>query len=196
MLAFLSLVFCDNLLWPLGLPHADYFPFHSVTADALVPNSFDIPKPKGLSSFSWLWNLFSSDSSKEHTAPFTIPKYPTNPDDISLSTALQYSMASGIPQLQKLIKEFTEKVYQPGYADFVTLVHVGNTDGWTKAFMTLCNPGEGVLACEWTYPSALSSMHPFGIRPVPISMDGQGMRSDHLRKVLSEWDVEVRGMPR
>lgn len=63
--------------------------------------------------------------------------------------------------------------------------------------MTFCNPGDGILASEWTYPSAMASALPFGVTPVAIAMDGQGMRSDDLRKVLSEWDVEARGgMPR
>ena len=52
--------------------------------------------------------------------------------------------------------EFTSKVYKPGYKNFATLVHAGNTDGWGKAVTTLCNPGEGVLTEEWTYPSAMA----------------------------------------
>jgi aromatic amino acid aminotransferase I len=64
--------------------------------------------------------------------------------------------ATGLVQLQEVITEFTTKVYQPAYKNFKTLVHTGNTDGWSKAVQTLCNPGEGILVSEWTYPSALS----------------------------------------
>jgi hypothetical protein len=39
-------------------------------------------------------------------------------------------------------------------------------------------------------------MRPNNIIPVPVAMDGQGMRSDALKKVLSEWDEDARGMPR
>jgi len=49
-----------------------------------------------------------------------------------------------------------EKVYQPAYGNWTTLVHTGNTDGWAKSVLTLLNPGEGVLCSEWTYPSALA----------------------------------------
>jgi len=125
-----------------------------------------------------------------------IPKYPDNPDDISLSVALQYGMATGLVPLQKIIKEFSGKVFQPAYENFTTLVHTGNTDAWSKAVLTLCNPGEGVLASEWTYPSAMASMKPYGITPVPVAMDSQGMRSDALRTVLAEWDQDARGMAR
>ncbi|KAF9462610.1 pyridoxal phosphate-dependent transferase [Collybia nuda] len=105
-------------------------------------------------------------------------------------------MAGGLPQLQDIVKEFTRKVYQPGYDNYSTLIHIGNTDGWVKALMTLCNPGEGILAAEWTYPSALSAMIPFGIKPISMPMDSQGIRSDKLRSLLSEWDKYERNMPR
>lgn len=62
--------------------------------------------------------------------------------------------------------------------------------------MTLLNKGEGVLVGEWTYPAALATATPFGVSPVPIAMDGRGIRSDHLCRILSEWDETARGMPR
>jgi len=65
-----------------------------------------------------------------------------------------------------------------------------------KVVLTLCNPGEGILASAWTYPSAMASMLPHGISPVPVPIDGQGMRSDSLRVILAGWDEVARGMPR
>jgi aromatic amino acid aminotransferase I len=62
--------------------------------------------------------------------------------------------------------------------------------------MTLCNPGEGVLVGEWTYPSAMAAMYPVAVTPVPVALDSEGIRSDDLNKVLSEWDHVGRGMPR
>lgn len=62
--------------------------------------------------------------------------------------------------------------------------------------MTLCNPGEMIITEEWTYPSALASARPWGVHAAPIKMDHEGMRSDDLRKVLSEWDESARGAPR
>ena len=67
---------------------------------------------------------------------------------------------------------------------------------WAKVLGMLCNPGEMYLAEEWTYPSAKATAKPQGVNPVPIQMDGEGMRSDHLRKVLSEWSEVERGAPR
>lgn len=87
-------------------------------------------------------------------------------------------------------------MYQPNYADFATLVHTGNTDGWSRAVLTLCNPGELFLTEEWTYPSAVASSRPYGVNPVPIAMDSEGMRADDLYKTLSEWDEVTRGAKR
>jgi aromatic amino acid aminotransferase I / 2-aminoadipate transaminase len=49
---------------------------------------------------------------------------------------------------------------------------------------------------EWTYASAVFAMIPYGIEPVSVAMDSQGIRSDALRKTLEEWNEETRHMPR
>ena len=115
---------------------------------------------------------------------------------MNLATALQYGPVSGHPQLQQILHEFTRTVYKPAYSNFTTMVHTGNTDGWDKTFLTLCNPGEGVLTSAWTFPAAIATMLPYGSSPVPVPMDGQGMRSDSLRSILAGWDEVARKMPR
>ncbi|KAF9259481.1 PLP-dependent transferase [Marasmius fiardii PR-910] len=181
-----------------GLPDENYFPLSSISGDLLVPDTFPIEDQKatGSNAVSWFWKLFGKSSTAEKTTTFTVNRFPDKPDDLSLSTALQYGMAKGLPQLMDVIREFTEKVFQPGYINFATLVDDGNTDGISKSILTLCNPGEGLLVEEWTYPSTLYGIKPHGIHPVPVKMDNQGLRSDDLRKVLSEWDETARGMPR
>ncbi len=84
----------------------------------------------------------------------------------------------------------------PAYSNWATLVHAGNTDGWARVTMTLCNPGDTVLTCEWTYPSAIATTNPLGIKAIPVPLDGEGMRSDALLEILSTWDENERGMPR
>ncbi|KAH7916089.1 pyridoxal phosphate-dependent transferase [Hygrophoropsis aurantiaca] len=180
-----------------GLPHPAYFPLSGLSVDALVPDSFALAPAEHSSSLSWLWKLLGANTSpKEKTASVYIPKYSTDTNDINLAAALQYGAAVGQPQLQNFLRQFVSQVYQPAFEDFTTLIHTGNTDGWCRAFGSFCNPGEGVLMEEWNYPSAMAAMLPSNIRPVTVAMDGQGMRSDALEKVLSEWDEEVRQMPR
>ncbi|KAF7352816.1 Aminotran-1-2 domain-containing protein [Mycena venus] len=203
-------IICPHLIGPHeGLPSPEYFPFSDVSANVLAANSFPTQREQGSSSFSWFWRLLGAD--KERTTSVTVPKYPVRPEDINLATVRLFlaistypnmfenrlcSMSSGIPQLQKIVKEFSDKVYKPAYSNYTTLLHAGNTDAWNKVVTTLCNPGEGVLVSKWTYPSAMASMQPYNIRPVPVDIDSQGMRSDALRTILTEWDAEARGMSR
>ncbi|KAL4255461.1 Class-I pyridoxal-phosphate-dependent aminotransferase-like protein, partial [Pleurotus pulmonarius] len=180
-----------------GLPSPAYFPFSELSAEGLVPDSFPLsPTTSSPSAFSWLFKLFQTSKTQERTTHLSIPKYPAGPDDLNLAVSLQYGLAKGLPQLQKILDEFVVKVYKPAYADSVTLVHAGNTDGWYKCVQTFCNPGDGVLVSEWTYPSAIASMAPYNVKPVAVPMDGQGMSSIGLRKVLSEWDESASGMTR
>ena len=97
---------------------------------ALVSDSFSLkPSEQDASSLSWFWKLLGR-ANKEKTNPITIPKYVEHPaEEINLSVALQYGTAQGLPQLQKFLKEFVDRVYQPAYDDCTVLVHTGNTDG-------------------------------------------------------------------
>lgn len=179
----------------LGIPSPVYFPFDNLKADVLVFDSFSTTtRTQNKGALSWLWGLFSNTQTP--TTPISIPKYAENPNDINLAVSLQYGLATGITQLQKFIQEFSSKVYKPPYANPATLLHTGNTDGWVKAVTTFCNPGEGVLISEWTYPSAIAAMAPYGIHAVPVAMDGQGVSSNALREVLESWDEQTRGMSR
>jgi aromatic amino acid aminotransferase I len=79
------------LMFAGGLPSPDYFPFESISAQALVPNSFKTSE----SSWRWLMSLFTSDQVK--TSRLEIPKYVSDPkpDSLQLSTALQYGQSQG-----------------------------------------------------------------------------------------------------
>jgi aromatic amino acid aminotransferase I / 2-aminoadipate transaminase len=57
----------------------------------------------------------------------------------------------------------------------------------------LLNPGDTILVEEWAYASALAAARPIDVRWKSVPMDDQGMRSDGLRAILAEWDVERDG---
>lgn len=63
--------------------------------------------------------------------------------------------AAGLPPLAQFIYDFTTRVYRPATSDFKTVINAGSTDAWGKIVTSLCNPGDGVLAEEWTYPCVL-----------------------------------------
>lgn len=68
--------------------------------------------------------------------------------------------------------------------------------GWSRVIYSLCNPGDGIVVEEWTYPSAVYSSLPLGARTVGIPMDGEGMLPDKLEEVLANWDETARGFRR
>jgi len=39
-------------------------------------------------------------------------------------------------------------------------------------------------------------MMPYNVNPVPVAMDGLGMKSNALEDLLSQWDPVSRQMPR
>ncbi|KAI0340764.1 PLP-dependent transferase [Trametopsis cervina] len=187
----------DIIMLGGGLPHPSYFPFSDLSSNVLVPDTYALEPPQEKSNLSWVWKLFGAGTSKQKTETVTVPKYASKPtEEVNLAVALQYGTAQGIIPLQKFVRNFAGKVYQPAYENWTTILTTGNTDAWTRAVLTLCNRGEFFLTEEWSYPSALASGKPYGILPVAIAMDSEGMDPVDLRKTLAGWDVAARGGPR
>ena len=55
------------------------------------------------------------------------------------------------------------------------------------------DPEDSVIVEEFTYPSALESMHPLQVNTVGIKMDREGMLDTDLEDVLSHWEFSSRG---
>ncbi|KAH9023085.1 PLP-dependent transferase [Lactarius pseudohatsudake] len=197
-----------------GLPSPDYFPFTSVSASILPIDAFPLTVPRAASpasasssAFGWLWRIFGGGAGRrdDTTTRIEVPREP-RPDDggVNLASALQYGPATGLPRLQKVMQEFTERVYAPGYDNWTTLVHTGNTDGYCGPYQcgvgphrqVATNPGDTLLVEEWTYPSALATALPIDVSWQGVPMDNQGMRADALREILAGWDVRSGPRPR
>ncbi|KAI0299111.1 PLP-dependent transferase [Multifurca ochricompacta] len=188
----------DLISFAGGLPSPEYFPFTSISADILPADAFPLNAPRASSSssssfpLSWLWRLFGSG--KDSTTHVGVPRSPRQGDGgLNLATALQYGPATGLARIQAFTREFTERIYAPVYNDWTTLVHTGNTDGWSRIARLLLNPGDTLLVEEWAYPSAISNTRPLEVRMKSIPMDGQGIRTDVLRAILSGWNAEKDG---
>ncbi|KPV72309.1 uncharacterized protein RHOBADRAFT_55794 [Rhodotorula graminis WP1] len=175
------------LLLAGGLPPAELFPFESISAETLAKNSF---KTTEVGFGAWLWSWIAGT---KKTDLWTLNKFDADKTKIQLSSALQYGTAAGLAPLAKFIHEFTERVYQPGTADFRTVINAGSTDAWGKIATTLSNPGDGILCEEWTYPSALASVWPSGLKPVTLLMDNEGMTPEGMDDLLSAWNPDERG---
>ncbi|GAA5841313.1 hypothetical protein JCM11251_001622 [Rhodosporidiobolus azoricus] len=177
------------LMFAGGLPPPAYFPFETISTTTLASNAYRASSP---SFGSWLLSLLPGGGAKK-TDTWEIRKFEDEPGKIQLSSALQYGTAAGLPALHSFIDTFTAHVYRPATSDWATVINAGSTDAWGKIVTTLCNPGDGVLAEEWTYPSALASAWPYGIRPVALPMDGEGMTPEGMDEILGNWNEEERG---
>jgi len=94
------------------------------------------------------------------------------------------------------LREYVNKMYKPGYADWDVLINVGNTDGWAKIVGMLVERGDAILVEEWTYPSAINTFMPYETETVAIKIDGEGIIPEHLEHVMSTWDEQARGKQR
>ena len=118
-----------------GLPSPEYFPFTSVSAEVLPVDAFPLTPQRATSSsalspspLGWLWRLFGTGN--DDSTRIQVPREPRQGDGgLNLATALQYGPATGLAPLQTFIREFTDRIYAPAYADWTTLVDTGSTDG-------------------------------------------------------------------
>ncbi|KAF8298290.1 PLP-dependent transferase [Clavulina sp. PMI_390] len=184
-----------------GAPHPDYFPFDSLSAEALVQDAYSVnstaspshSQPQSSGIITWLWDSFFT-SSAVPTKTMTIPKYDVDRSNIQLSEYLQYDIAVGKAELIEFIRNFTRSVFKPARADAVNMLHGGNTVAFAHCIETFCNSGEFLLVEEWAYTSALHAVRPYGVKPLGVPLDSQGMRSDALEDILSNWDAKARVM--
>jgi aromatic amino acid aminotransferase I / 2-aminoadipate transaminase len=95
--------------------------------------------------------------------------------------------------IDEFLLKFVEKVYRPAYKDYDILLSCGNTDALYKIFNMTLDPGDSVIVEEFTYPSALESMHPLQVNTVGIKMDREGMLDTDLEQVLANWEFSPRG---
>ena len=112
---------------------------------------------------------------------------------MNLTRALQYNPVRGLDYVASTFDAFAERAFQPAYADFKTLVHTGNTDGWSRVLQILAEPGDTIIGEEWIYASALTAGAPAGLKFISIDMDDEGMLPDKLRERLQSWDESVKG---
>ncbi|GAA6028362.1 hypothetical protein JCM8097_006994 [Rhodosporidiobolus ruineniae] len=157
-----------------GLPHPSLFPFASIDAVAYPPTA----------------DLSLDATPKSGLVKIDLEKYAPEPGQLDLNQLLQYGYASGLPALRSWLAEYVKQVYPPAYADWEILLNCGNTDGWTKVVRLLTEPNDLILTEEYTFPSAIAMWTSLGCRAVPVKMDGSGMRSDDLERVLSTWETE------
>ncbi|RKP38429.1 pyridoxal phosphate-dependent transferase [Dimargaris cristalligena] len=154
-----------------GLPHPSTFAFRSLSAS--VPDGPSSPSSRPLTSMSIPF-LPSADSDAINKT-------------IALTHSLQYGTTRGIPAYQAFVRQHTQEIHAPPYADWDVIGTVGNTDALSKAIGLIGSPGDTMLVDEWTYPAAVDTAQSHDVRLGPVSMDEQGMLPDALDQVLTNW---------
>ncbi|CDZ98639.1 Aromatic amino acid aminotransferase and related proteins [Phaffia rhodozyma] len=174
-----------------GLPNEAYFPFETLSATTMHP---DIYAPMGIEpgkAKSWLASLLGKSLDF-----IEVPKYAKKQGGLQLKNGLQYGAASGFQILSDFLTEWTKLAVPPAYANWEVLLCDGSTDAFHKVVELLCEKGDGILVESSTYPSALETGWPMGVRPVTTPIDDYGLVPEALEALLKGWCDEERKMRR
>jgi aromatic amino acid aminotransferase I len=160
-----------------GLPSSEYFPFEEFNVKVPVPGSFD---------------------DKSHHTIMSAGKHDLaqGKSDFDIATAFNYGQGYGSAQFLRWIVEHTEIIHSPPYQDWSCTMTVGSTSAIDMGMRMFCKPGDWILSEEFTFPTAVESAAPQGVKVAGVGVDAGGLRADALDKVLTEWDASVRGGPK
>lgn len=64
------------------------------------------------------------------------------------------------------------------------LVLTGSTQGISLVAQSLAEPGDEIIIEQPTYPGALQIFQIAGLRTIPVALDDEGMRVDHVEAIL------------
>lgn len=163
-----------------GLPAPEFFPVHNISA-SLYPHDtvLDPENPQPPSQ----------------SVDIVIPRKADAPS-YDIEAGLQYKGGRGLVELEKPIRELTEKLWPPAYADWDVILNNGSTDGWIKTLMLLVETGDYIICDSQIYPSAQAGFVPMGVKAHPVPGDGEGMCPIALAKSLEEWNNSKGRRPR
>ncbi|MGO4422875.1 PLP-dependent aminotransferase family protein, partial [Streptomyces sp. MCAF7] len=89
-----------------------------------------------------------------------------------------------IEGLSELRAWFAAEIGGGALAPSEVLITAGGQSALTTALRALAPPGAPVLVESPTYPGAIAAARAFGLRPVPVPVDADGVRTDLLEQAL------------
>ena len=141
--------------------------------------------------------LFDKASTEAPGSIATIGKHDIRDKDgvFDLAVGLNYGQSIGSAQMVRWVTEHTELVSHPPYADWRCALSIGSTGALDSALRIFCdrNRRDSILTEEYSFSTALETIHPLGIKVFGVRMDEQGLLPDSLDEILSNWDEEARG---
>lgn len=160
-----------------GLPSSEYFPFEELKVRVPEPGSFD---------------------SKSEYAMLSAGKHDLRDgtSDFDIATAFNYGQGFGSAQFLRWIIEHTEIIHSPPIQDWSCTMTIGSTSAIDMSLRMFCKRGDWILSEEFTFPTAVESAAPMGVKVAGVGVDAGGLRADALDNVLTNWDETVRGGPK
>lgn len=159
-----------------GLPMPSLFPFDNLEVQTRVPPFEEGPD-----------EVISNDKHVKVSLKKTYQEGDNKHADIPLAVSLQYGLTEGNNTLRGFLKEHTKMIHKPQYEDWDLILTIGNTHGWDATLRTLTNPGDVILAEEFTFSSALETVSSHGVKVVPVEMDLEGIVPEKLDAQLDAW---------
>ncbi|GAO14441.1 hypothetical protein UVI_02031660 [Ustilaginoidea virens] len=162
-----------------GLPSSETFPFAEI--------GFKVPAAPH----------FSEQETLDKGQTVTIGKYDVRDDNAvyDLSVALNYGQSTGSPQMLRFLTEHTEIVCNPPYADWRICQTIGSTGALEQALRMFCDKdrNDSVLTEDFSFSTALETIHPLGIKVFGCPIDDQGLVPEAMDQLLTDWDENSRG---
>lgn len=162
------------------MPSSEYFPFDEL--------SFKVPADGKFSAYDMQTNGAFITAGKHDMAEGT--------SMFDIATAFQYGQGHGAAQFLRWLVEHTEIVHNPPYEDWSCTMTIGSTSALDMTLRMMTKPGDWILSEEYTFPAAVETALPMGVRTAAVKMDKHGMLPSALDEVVSNWDEVVRGSPR
>ncbi|XP_047407578.1 kynurenine/alpha-aminoadipate aminotransferase, mitochondrial [Sciurus carolinensis] len=111
-----------------------------------------------------------------------------------MKEALQYSSASGVPELLSWLKQFQIKLhnpptihYPPSQGQMDICITSGCQEGLSKVFEMLIDPGDNILLNEPVYATTIQALLPLGCNIINVPSDRYGIIPDSLTEILCKW---------
>lgn len=111
-----------------------------------------------------------------------------------MSSALQYSSSSGLPELIEWLKDYQRDEHNLNNLSYAWDVCItnGSTDAISKAISLFVNDGDYVLVENPTFAGTLSKLASVDCTVVGVETDHEGLRPDSLKALLDSWPESRR----
>ncbi|KAG6041565.1 hypothetical protein E4U41_003581 [Claviceps citrina] len=162
-----------------GLPSSETFPFAEISMKVPVAPHF------------------SEQETEERGQTVTIGKYDARDHGgiYDLSIALNYGQSTGSAQMMRFLTEHAEIVCNPPYADWRICQTIGSTGALEQILRMFCdkNRNDSVLTEDFSYTTAIETIHPLGIKVFGCPIDHEGVVPEAMDHILTNWDTASRG---